>query len=60
MPTALKLAVLVGSLLLCIDRGDALLRHEMTLEQWLSVGLTYLMPYLVNIHGQYTSFRRLQ
>lgn len=51
MPTALKLAVLVGSLLLCIDRGDALLRHEMTLERWLSVvGLTYLMPYLVNIH----------
>jgi hypothetical protein len=53
MPTALRVAVVVGSLLFVINHGTAVLRREMTSERWTSVGLTYLMPYLVNIHGQY-------
>lgn len=60
MPTALKVAVFVGSLLFCINHGGALLRREMTSERWLAVSLTYLMPYLVNIHGQYASSQRLR
>jgi hypothetical protein len=58
MPTGLKVAVFVGSLLLLINHGGALLRHEMTAERWFSVGLTYLMPYLVNIHGQFSVSQR--
>jgi hypothetical protein len=57
-PTGLKVAVVVGSLLFLINHGTAVLRHEMTFERWLAVGLTYLMPYLVNIHGQYATRSR--
>jgi hypothetical protein len=60
VPTALKVAISVGSMLFCINHGAALLRNEMTPERWFAVGLTYLMPYLVNIHGQYVSSQRLR
>jgi hypothetical protein len=53
MPTALRVSVVVGSLLFAINHGTAVVRREMNAERWTSVGLTYLMPYLVNIHGQY-------
>ncbi len=58
VPIALRVAIVVGTLLFCINHGGALLRHEMTPERWLSVGITYLMPYLVNIHGQYARSRQ--
>lgn len=58
MPTALKVAIVVGSALFCINHGGALVRHEMTSERWFSVGLTYVMPYLVNIHGQFAQSRQ--
>jgi hypothetical protein len=60
VPTGLKVAVVVGSLLFAINHGAAVLRHEMTFERWLAVSLTYLMPYLVNIHGQYVVRSRSQ
>jgi hypothetical protein len=58
-PTALRVAIVVGTLLLCINHGGAILRHEMTTERWCSAILAYLMPYLVNIHGQFTKSQRL-
>ncbi len=57
MPTGLKTALVVGSLLFCINHGLALVRDEMTLERWISVLLSYVMPYLVSVYGQY-SYRR--
>ncbi|AFY92011.1 nitrate/nitrite transporter NrtS [Chamaesiphon minutus] len=57
MSTGLKTALLVGSLLFIINHGLALLRGEMTSERWISVVITYLMPYLVNVYGQF-SYRR--
>jgi hypothetical protein len=57
MPTGLKTALVVGSLLFIINHGLALSRGEMTAERWGSVSITYLMPYLVNVYGQY-SYRR--
>lgn len=57
IPTGLKTALFVGSLLFLINHGPALLRGEMTQERWLSALLTYAMPYLVNVYGQY-SYRR--
>ena len=47
--TGLKTALLVGSLLFLINHGPALLRGEMSRERWISVLLTYAMPYLVNV-----------
>jgi hypothetical protein len=54
-----KTALFVGSLLFLINHGPALLRGEMTHERWVSVVLTYVMPYLVNVYGQYSYRRKL-
>jgi len=60
IPTGLKTAFFVGSVLFLINHGSALFRHEMNRERWVSGGITYLMPYLVNVHGQYASRRKLE
>jgi len=52
--TGLKTALFVGSLLFLINHGPALFRGEMSQERWISVLLTYAMPYLVNVYGQYS------
>lgn len=52
MPTALRVAAVVGSILFVINHGTALLQGEMNRDRWLSAGLTYLVPYIVSIHGQ--------
>ena len=54
-PTALRVALVVGSLLLLINHGSAIMGHRMSGERWLAAILTYLVPYAVNIHGQYIS-----
>ncbi|MGH1395674.1 MAG: nitrate/nitrite transporter NrtS [Trichormus sp.] len=55
MPTALKVAVVVGSILFTINHGAALIKGHMTSDRWIAATLTYIVPYLVNIHGQYIS-----
>jgi hypothetical protein len=57
IPTGLRTAFFVGSLLFLINHGPALLRREMNQERWTSVIVTYAMPYLVSVYGQY-SYRR--
>ncbi|MGF1536489.1 MAG: nitrate/nitrite transporter NrtS [Elainellaceae cyanobacterium] len=57
-PSAIRVAIVVGSLLLTINHGAALINGKMTRSRWLSAGLTYLVPYMVNIHGQHTSRQR--
>lgn len=54
-PTALKVAVIIGSILFAINHGSAVLQGKMTRDRWISAGLTYIVPYLVNIHGQFIS-----
>ncbi|WP_346016894.1 nitrate/nitrite transporter NrtS [Chroococcidiopsis sp. CCMEE 29] len=54
-PTALKVALVVGSLLFAINHGGAVLHGEMTRERWLMGLITYLVPYTVSIHGQYST-----
>ncbi|ABA24396.1 conserved hypothetical protein [Trichormus variabilis ATCC 29413] len=58
VPTALKVAVVVGSILFIINHGSALLQGNMGRDRWISAGITYLVPYFVNIHGQYISIHR--
>lgn len=57
-PTAVRVAVLVGSVLFVINHGAAVLAGAMTRERWIAACLTYLVPYAVNIHGQYISRSR--
>jgi hypothetical protein len=53
--TAAKVAVTVGSLLLLINHGAAIANGQMSRGRWISALLTYVVPYLVSIHGQYVS-----
>lgn len=53
MPTALKVALVVGTVLFAINHGSALVQGKMTRSRWVLGLLTYLVPYAVNIHGQY-------
>ncbi|MDJ0707340.1 MAG: nitrate/nitrite transporter NrtS [Leptolyngbyaceae cyanobacterium MO_188.B28] len=51
-PTAIKFALIVGSFISMTNYGSAILTGKMTRSAWMAVGLTYLIPYAVSIHGQ--------
>ncbi|MDB9303017.1 MULTISPECIES: nitrate/nitrite transporter NrtS [Cyanophyceae] len=53
--TAVKVALIVGSILFIINHGSALWQGQMSRERWISAAISYLVPYCVNIHGQYVS-----
>lgn len=55
---ALRVAFVVGSILFMINHGTALAQGKMTKERWLSGIITYVVPYMVNIHGQYSNQSR--
>jgi hypothetical protein len=55
---AMKVALLVGTVLFTINHGPALKSGLMTRQRWISALLTYLVPYAVNIHGQYVALAR--
>jgi hypothetical protein len=52
-PMALRVALVVGSILFVINHGAALTQGKMTRVRWFSALITYGVPYAVNIHGQY-------
>lgn len=51
-PTALKVALVVESLLFAINHGSAVLRGQITHERWLMGLFTYLVLYKLSIHRQ--------
>ncbi|CEJ42690.1 nitrate/nitrite transporter NrtS [Umezakia ovalisporum] len=55
VPTAVKVALIVGSILFTINHGSALWQGKMSRDRWISAAISYLVPYGVNIHGQYVS-----
>jgi hypothetical protein len=54
-PTGIKVALVVGTVLLTINHGAAIAGGRMTGDRWWAGLLTYLIPYLVNVHGQYSA-----
>ena len=52
--TAIRVALIVGTLLFSINHGSALVTGEMNGDRWISGLLTYLVPFMVSIHGQST------
>lgn len=52
-PTAIRVALTIGTLLFLINHGAALWKGQMNTDRWISACLTYIVPYCVNIHGQY-------
>lgn len=53
-----KTSMVVGSILFAINHAYALVQGEMTVSRWLSAILTYLVPYCVQIWGQYQATMR--
>jgi hypothetical protein len=45
---ALAFAVVVGSVLIVINHGDAILSGDVAPGRWLKMGLTVLVPYVVS------------
>jgi hypothetical protein len=45
---ALGFAVVVGSMLIAINHGDAILAGDVDARRWLKMGLTVLVPYCVS------------
>lgn len=58
MTNALKVAVVVGSILFTINHVAAVSQNKMTRDRWVSGLLTYCVPYMVSVHGQYVSRSR--
>lgn len=58
--TAFKVALIVGTILFAINHGWALLNGQMNRGRWLSAGFTYIVPYMVNVHGQYISSMKVR
>jgi hypothetical protein len=55
--TAVKVAVVVGTILAAINHGDSIVGGTMESGDWLRVGLTYLVPYSVS---RYSAVKVLQ
>ena len=45
---SLRVALVVGTLLVAINQGDHLLAGEVAGSGWLKIALTYLVPYAVS------------
>jgi hypothetical protein len=55
MPTAIRVALVVGSTLFILNHGSAVLEGRMNRDRWFAGLATYLVPYTVSIHGQRTA-----
>ncbi len=55
---AIKVALIVGKILFGLNHGQATLKSKMTSSRWVSGVLTYMVPYCVSLHGQYSAQKR--
>lgn len=57
---ALGCAVVVGTVLIAINHGDALSRGDVTQERLVRIGLTLLVPYCVSTFSSVAALRSQQ
>ena len=55
---ALKIALVVGTILAVINHGDAILEASMTATAWVKVLLTFCVPYGVSWYSAVQAERR--
>lgn len=55
---ALRVAAVVGTLLVAINYADRWLAGSLTRADWLKMGLTYLVPYAVATYAAVDAIRR--
>jgi len=56
---ALKMTVVVGSILAFINHGDRLFSGDMTASEWIKIALTFLVPYCVSTFASVQAIRQL-
>ncbi len=54
---ALRVALVIGTVLVLINQSDAFLRGERTATMALKAALTYLVPYCVSTHASVAALR---
>jgi hypothetical protein len=57
---ALRVAGVVGSILVAINHGDAVLRGDLAPARLVRIGLTFLVPYLVSTFSSVGAIRDLR
>jgi len=57
---ALKVAVIVGTILLAINHGDAILKGDLSPARLMRMVLTLIVPYLVSTFSSVGAIRELQ
>jgi hypothetical protein len=57
---AIKVAVVVGTILFVINHAEALFNHGMTSYRWISALLSYLVPYMVSMHGRFSERNKVK
>jgi len=55
--SALKVALIVGSILFAINHGKAVYENTMNTGRWVSVLLSYVVPYCVYIIGKASNMK---
>ena len=58
--TAIKVSLVVGTLLALINHGPAFLQGTMSKENLFQIGLTYLVPYCVSTYSAVKVIQRRQ
>ena len=53
-----RIALIVGTVLFCINQLDVVLRGDATASTWIKGGITYLVPFVVSNLGVLTATRR--
>ena len=55
---ALKVALVVGSALVAINHGDAIINAELNVERCLKITLNYFVPYCVSSYSAVKALQR--
>jgi len=57
---AIRVSLIVGTILILINHGDALIRAEMSLRRLVKIILTYVVPYCVSTYASVGAIHELQ
>ena len=57
---ATGVAIVVGTILVIINHGDAIVRGDLTIGRWLRIVLTVIVPYCVSTYSSVSAIRTAQ
>ena len=55
---ALKVALIVGTLLCLINQGDVIVQANIVSINWVKLALTYTVPYLVSVYSAISALQK--